>query len=86
MVQKTSWEGEFTKALRRKGMRGAYTRYGNRSTRSGLVVARPREANGQKFREIRTPQGVLVGYERNEPKKKTYSQVVKKQFIKLRRK
>ena len=62
MAQKTSWEGEFTKRLRAQGLKGFYTRYINRKSRTGLEVVVPKD----KYLEIYTPQGA---FKRVEPKK-----------------
>ena len=61
MVQKTAWEGQVTRRLRKqKKITGAsYTRYANTKKKTGLQIVTPHE----NFNEVRTIGGG-VGIER----------------------
>ena len=41
MAHNTSWDGEITKRLRKRGLKGSYTRYEDRRTKKGLEIVTP---------------------------------------------
>lgn len=83
MTQKTSWEGLYTRTLRKQGkLKGAYTRYLNRRSRTGLQVVK----NRKNYNDVFSPNGAFLGREikyrnystQEREARKIYNQQIKK--------